>query len=111
MAGDGDEVFGLEDFDLFQDAAAHLRECKAMDRCVIPLQAAGLLHRLEGDAADAWLLQRELDDGAHLVVVDAALNRHDQRGGDVERIQFLERPHTATAPVAAANPNKRTAAL
>ena len=75
------------------------------------MQPAGLLDGLKGDAADAGLLQRELNDGAHFVVVDAALDRHDERGGDVERVEFFEGFRTDAAEVGAAELHQRVAAL
>ena len=73
------------------------------------MQAAGLLHGLEGDAADAGLLQGEVDDGAHFVVVDAALDGDDERGGDVERVEFFEGLGADAAEVGAAELHERVA--
>ena len=65
-------------------------------------EAAGLLNGLEGDAADAGLLQGEVDDGAEFVVVDAAFHGDDQRGGDAEFVEALEGLFADVAQVGAA---------
>ena len=84
MAGDGDEVFGFEGGGLVEDAAADFGEGEAVGGGGVVVEAAGLLDGLEGDSADAGLLEGEVDDGAELVVVDSAFYGDDQRGGDVE---------------------------
>ena len=55
------------------------------------LVAAGILHRLEGDAAHALVGERMAHDGADLVVVDAALDRADQGGRDAARLEVGQR--------------------
>ena len=77
MAGDGDEVFGLEGGGLGEDAAADFGEGEAVGGGVVVVEAAGLLDGLEGDSADAGLLQGEVDDAAEFVVVDAAFYGDD----------------------------------
>ena len=66
MTWDRDEVLGFEDRRLFQDTAPHLGECQTMLAGPISLEPAGLLYGLKGYAANAWLLECELDDGAEL---------------------------------------------
>ena len=61
MAGDGDDVLGAEDFGLFEDLAADFGEREAVGGGVEVLEAAGVLDGLEGDAADAGLLEGEVD--------------------------------------------------
>jgi hypothetical protein len=53
--------------------------------------SAGVLDRLERDAAHATLLEREVDDLADLVVVQAFLQRDDERRGDVVLVEPLDR--------------------
>ena len=55
------------------------------------LVAAGILDRLEVDAAHALVGERMAHDGADLVVVDAALDRADQRRRDVARLEVGQR--------------------
>ena len=90
MAGDGDEVFGLEVGGLVEDATANFGKCKAVGGAGVIDEAASLLNWLKGDAADTGVLQSELDDGAEFVVVDAAFHCDDQRCGDTEFVQSLE---------------------
>ena len=66
------------------------------------VEPPGRLDRLERDAAHARLLQREVDDLADLAVVEALLQRHDERRRDVERVQPLERLARIVAQVGAA---------
>ena len=73
MAGHRDHVLGPEDRRLLEDAAAHLGQRQAIARRIEAVGAAGVLDRLERHAAHARLLQREVDDPADLVVVQALL--------------------------------------
>ena len=73
MAGDGDEVFWAEDAGLLEDAAADFSEREAMLRGIETHDATGLLDGLECYAADGWLLECEVDDGAEFGVIDTAL--------------------------------------
>ena len=109
MAGDRDEVFRAEDAGLLEDAAAHLVERQTVLRGVEALHAARLLHGLERDAANAGLLQREVDDGAELVVVDAPLDRDDERGGDAELVESVEGFLADRAEIGAAQLHERFA--
>jgi hypothetical protein len=49
---------------LREDAAADFGEGEAVGGGVVAREAAGLLDGLEGDAADAGLLEGEVEDGA-----------------------------------------------
>ena len=64
MARNGNEVFGFEDGGLGKDAAANFGEGEAMGGGVVVAKPSCLLDWLEGDAADAGLLQGEFDDAA-----------------------------------------------
>ena len=102
VAGDGDDVFGFEDGGLGEDAAADFGEGEAVRGGVEVVEAAGLLDGLEGDAADAGLLEGEVDDGAELVVVDSAFDGDDEGGGDVELVEAFEGAFADVAEVGAA---------
>ena len=102
MAGNGHHVFGLEDGGLFENLAAHFGERQPVGRRIEAVEPAGRLDRLERHAAHAGLLQREVDDPADLAVVQALLQRHDQRGRDAERVQPLERALAHLAKIGAA---------
>ena len=71
-------------------------------RRIEALEPAGGLDRLERHAAHARLLQREVDDPADLAVVEALLDRDDQRRRDAELVQPLERLLADVAQVGAA---------
>src|SRR5205085_5033809 len=77
----------------------------AVARRVEILEPAGSLHGLERHAAHATLLQREVEDLPDLSVVQALLQRHDQRGREVVLVQAIER---APADVAQINAAKRS---
>ena len=47
------------------------------------VEPPGRLGGLKRDTANALLLQRVVDDVAHLVIVQALLQRHDQRGAEI----------------------------
>src|SRR5688572_346140 len=91
MAGDGDDVGRLENAALSQDLLADLAEGQAVGRRVEVFDAAGVLDGLEGDAADTFLLQGEVDRLADLVVVQSFLEGDDERSGDVVLVEPLER--------------------
>ena len=109
MAGDGDDVFGLEDGGLLEDLRRTSASVRRSVARVEILEAAGVLDGLEGDAADAGLLQGEVDDVADLVVVEALLERDDERGGDVELVEAFEGAAADVAQVFAAQLSERVA--
>ena len=101
MAGDGDDVLGRKTLVCSRMLAADFGEGEAVGGGIEVFEAAGVLDGLEGDAADAGLLQGEVDDLADLVVVEALLQGDDERGGDVERLSFsraLRRMRRRSAP-------------
>ena len=66
MARHRDDVLGREHRRLLEDAAPHLGERQAIALGIVALEPPGRLHRLQRDAADARLLEREVDDLADL---------------------------------------------
>ena len=103
MARHGEHVLGLED------------GASARGSCGAPRSASG--GRSPGSKSSvrpaAWigwnvtprthgLLEREVDDPADLVVVQALLQRDDQRRGDVERVQPIEGAPAHVAQIGAA---------
>lgn len=97
VAGDGDDVFGGEDRGLLEDAAADFGEGEAVLGGGEVGEAACLLDGLKGDAADAGLSKGEVDDLAEFGIVDSALDRNDEGGGDAEVVEagegtFADRP-------------------
>ena len=83
MAGDGDDVFGFEEGVLGEDLLADFGEGEAIGGGVEVFGAAGVLDGLEGDAADAFLLEGEGDDVADFVVVEAFFQGDDEGRGEV----------------------------
>src|SRR5579864_1518689 len=65
-------------------------------------QASGVLDWLEGDSADAGLLEREVDGLADFVVVQTFLESDHQVRGDVIAIQFFESVVADAAKIGAA---------
>jgi hypothetical protein len=87
---DWDEVFRTEDTGLLKDAAKDFSECEAVLRRVESLDAASLLHWLEGYAAHGWLSECEFDYVAEFLIVDAAGDADDKRGGDAKLVETLD---------------------
>ena len=71
--------------------------------------AAGILHRLEGDAAHACVRQRVAHDVADLAVVDAFLDHADQRGGNAGLFEIGQRLLAHLAQIGAAQVFQRLA--
>ncbi len=98
---------GMRSSGLKTEVCARMRRrtSESVRRCsaeLVVAEAAGLLNGLEGDAADAGLLQGEVDDAAEFVVVDAAFYGDDEGGGDVELVEALESLFADAAQVGAA---------
>jgi hypothetical protein len=110
MAGDGDQVFGLEVVGLMEDASANLGQREAMLGAGVVEESASLLHGLEGDASDTGLLQGEVDDGAELVIVDAAFYGDYQCRRDVEFVQAHKGTFADVAQVGSAQLHEGLAA-
>ena len=102
IAGQRNDVAGAEGRLRRDDPAADVGEHDAVARRVEALVAAGVLDRLEGDAAHAFPLQREVDDLAQLVVVLAALHDHHQGGGNDSPFKGFQRLPADAGEVGAA---------
>src|SRR5580658_4351967 len=100
MARNGNHVFGPKHIGLFQDFSADFRESEPVGGGIEILQATGVLNRLERDAANAWLREGKVNHFADFAVVQALLQGHDQRSGDLVLIQILQGAlaHTAKIP-------------
>ncbi len=66
IAGQRDHVLVAEDAGVLDDIAADIREQHAVALAVETVIAAGVLHRLEGHAAHAVVVERVADDLADL---------------------------------------------
>src|SRR5207302_10886418 len=73
------------------------------------LVAAGVLHRLQRDAADAFPPQGVADDIADLVIVDAALYGRDERGRKAMPFEIFKRLLAYLAQIRAAQIDQRVA--
>ena len=92
MTRDRNNILRLEKVVLRQNVLAHLGQGQPVRRrCVELLQATRRLNRLKGNAADALLLQREIDDPPQLAIVAPLFHRHDQRGGNIMLVEPVER--------------------
>ena len=77
--GHGDEVADHElPAGLFLDQPEDVRDRDPLHRVVAGM-AAGVERRLEVDPANGWMRDREIDDPAELMLVDAAFDRRHQR--------------------------------
>ena len=92
---------------LLDQAAADVGEQHAVAVLVEAEIAAGILHRLEGDAAHAGPGEGVADDLADLAVIDALLEHGDQGGGDVVALEVLQRLLAHAAQVGAADLHQR----
>jgi hypothetical protein len=90
MAGNGNQVFGLEVGGLVEDPAADLGQRESVFGAGVVEEAASLLNGLEGYAANTGLLQGEIDDGAKLVVIDAAFHCNHKRCRNTELVEAFE---------------------
>src|SRR5438876_3065616 len=91
MARDGDDVTGLEDWGLLENLLADFAERQAVGRRIETVEPSGGLDGLEGDAADAFLLQGEVDDLADFAVVETFLENDDEGRGDVVFVETVDR--------------------
>ncbi len=108
IAGQRDHVVLAEHAGL-DHAFADLRQHDAIGILVEILVAAGVLHRLQGDAADAFPGERVADDVADRVIVDAALDGRDQRGRDAVAFEIFQRLLADLAQIRAAQIDQRVA--
>ncbi|GMO61228.1 hypothetical protein BwSG20_16410 [Bradyrhizobium ottawaense] len=93
----------------FDDALADLRQHDAVGIFVEILVAAGVLHRLQRDAAHACPGQRVADDVADLGIVDAALDGRDQRGRHAVMLEIFQRLLADFSQIRAAQVDQRVA--
>ena len=89
--GTGNHVFGTKHLRLLENVSPDFGQRQAIAGRIKPFSSAGVLDRLKRHAAHAGLLDREVDDPPHLVIVQSLLERHDQRRGQSQSIQPFER--------------------
>src|SRR5437763_1733446 len=110
MTRHGDDVAGLEQRGLLENSLTNLREREAIARGVEAIGSPRVLDRLKRYATDAALLEREVDDLADLVIVQALLQRDDQRRRDVVLVEMIQRAAANVAEILASQFAKRQAA-
>jgi hypothetical protein len=91
LHGTGQRRPRAEEVRLGRDQRADLADGQAVFLPIVAVGAAGVLHRLERDAAHAAAQRGEADDVADLVVVHALLQRHDERRRQSEPVEPLQR--------------------
>ena len=110
VAGQRDHVVAAENAPLIDDGLTDFRQHYAVALGVEPVVAAGILHRLEGDAAHAGPALRDAQHIADLVIVDAFADDADQRRRDAGCFQRIERPLPDPPQIGAADRLQRLAA-
>ena len=101
MTRDWDQVLGTKNRRLLENFAAHFGQCEAIARGIEVIDAPGGLNGLERDAANAGLLQREIDNPAKFGVIASTLYGDDERGGNVEGIEAFKRLFTSAPKIGA----------
>ena len=90
MTRNGNDIFGLEDRALFQNASAQFGKSQPVGSRVVLFKAPRGLYRLESHSAHAGLLQGEVDDLSNLPVIEPLLQGHDERSRNAEPVEPLE---------------------
>ena len=109
MAGDRNDVLGLEDSALLQDLAPHFGQREPVGCRIEFFQAACVLYGLKGHAAHAGLLQCIVNNLADLVIVQSFLQSHNQIRRYVVAVQLLHGLLTHAAQVSPAQGHQRLA--
>ena len=109
MRSSGASTPGAQRLGLLKNAAADLGKGEAVLGLFVAERAAGLLDGLEGDAAHAGLLEREIDECAELVVVGTLRDGDDEGGGNVVAVEAFEGLLAGAAEVGAAELHERLA--